>query len=195
MLAFPYQFNNEVRHIPAPWTPNWFLVQQAMDHCREELKELMAAQAGLRAALSGQTPNNDEVKVRLGDVVDAVHDLRYVAANVLWAMGVPLGIAQLTETEVHLSNMNKLRGCEACLMEGFVGEGDDRQSCPVCGGGGSVVETDINGKIIKPEGWHPPDYAAVFERMEALNRLTMTQMLKGTPETELYHCDQLDNPL
>jgi RecJ-like exonuclease len=125
-----------------------------------------------------------ELKIRLANVIDAVHDLRYVAANVLWAVGVPEVLAAATEMEVHEANMRKLVECEYCEGNGEFMAHDDNgsevgyESCDMCEGTGVVADCDPDGKIVKPEGWLPPDHGKHLDAWEVAHGKKIEELMK-----------------
>ena len=84
-------------------------------------------------------------------------DIVYVAYGTAVAYGIDLdGVL----AEVHHANMSKSDPC--------VGMGTDltHANCE-CRGTGRVVRLDSDGRVIKPEGWEPPDIEAAMR----INRL------------------------
>jgi predicted HAD superfamily Cof-like phosphohydrolase len=78
----------------------------------------------------------EDEDVDIVEAADALADLEYVTLGSGWTLGLPL---QDVFDEVHRSNMLKVD-----------------ESTGFC-----VVSPD--GKVLKPEGWTPPDVAAVLE--------------------------------
>jgi predicted HAD superfamily Cof-like phosphohydrolase len=70
------------------------------------------------------------------EMIDALCDLLYVTYGTASAMGIDI---EPFFAEVHRANMNKFPGGKVCRR------GD--------------------GKIVKPEGWQPPDIMGVYEEM------------------------------
>ena len=71
----------------------------------------------------------------IAEVADALGDMVYVIAGTALEYGIPL---DRVLDEIHRSNMAKL------------------------GPDGKPIKRD-DGKVIKPDGWQPPDIAAVLE--------------------------------
>lgn len=88
------------------------------------------------------------VRVDLHDVADALTDMDYINEGTRWEFGID---GEPVFEEVHDSNMKKAiphaeckgKGCEACTH-------------------GLIVRRREDGKVIKPEGWKPPDIARVL---------------------------------
>lgn len=141
---------------------NWRLLRQAIDHVAEEAREMAVASDNLeqRIALSESTRESAEA---FADVADAAIDLIYVSVNVLYALG--FNYEKMWE-EVHIANMQKLPQCEACFGGGVMYDpGLKAITCRTCGGHGRTAPIrNEAGKIMKPEGWQPPDLASIIER-------------------------------
>ena len=120
---------------------------------------------GLRARLMceelGETleaMSNDDME----GVADGLADLVYVVAGTALALGIPL---DKVWDEVQRSNMSKFPECDICGGSGQLQDLDNTVSldCPECSGAGLVALRDDHGKIIKPDGWTPPDIASVLQ--------------------------------
>lgn len=85
----------------------------------------------------------------LVEVADGLTDLIYIAVGTALEFGIDLTAVW---NEVHRSNMRKYPVCEKCAGKG----------CPTCDGRGTVIRRRDDGKVLKPEGWAPPDVAGVL---------------------------------
>jgi hypothetical protein len=173
MLKHPYEFNRLVRGERQPYEPNWHLVKQAVAHCREERIELFHAYRKLKDACDADV-NEKKLRAALADLLDAACDLRYVAGNVLWALGVPLDDAVAMEYLVHLANMQKLVNCTSC--DGMEAE-SDADACLECGGSGLKANMDEAGKVLKPYDWRPPNWAGLLDTAVQVQGRTIRQMM------------------
>ena len=93
--------------------------------------------AKLRIALLREEVGELERAIEAGDLVeiaDGIADVIYIAIGTALAYGIPL---DLVWREVHRSNMAKV-------------------------GKDGKVHKAPNGKIVKPEGWRPPNIAAIL---------------------------------
>jgi hypothetical protein len=93
---------------------------------------------------------------RLVAVADALADLSYVLAGTALHYGIPLD--EVT-AEVHRSNMAKAEECPCVAWGGY-----PKADCEGCGGKGWVVLRRDDGKILKPDGWRPPDIRGIIAR-------------------------------
>lgn len=125
-----YKFNNLVKRPFEAWVIDEKQLKQSINHCQEELIELMDALTLAKRAM--EKHNHPEAAKQLTLAVDAVLDLRYVATNVAYSIGVPPETLQHAAVEVHMANMRKLP--------------------PVF---------DPAGKVLKPANWRGPDHTAV----------------------------------
>lgn len=91
----------------------------------------------------------------LPEIADGLADLCYVAIGTAVAYGIPL---DRVFEEVHRSNIAKAQDC----MECFVRNASGRTECEVCHGTNYVVRYRPDGKVLKPEGWTPPDIKGVL---------------------------------
>jgi predicted HAD superfamily Cof-like phosphohydrolase len=109
----------------------------------------------------------------LVEVADGLADLIYVAVGTAVAYGIPLPAVW---DEVQRSNMAKCESCTECGGQGFTrhteggdsGTGTTYARCYPCKGTGRRVYKDEQGKVMKPEGWTPPDIALVLARSRGL---------------------------
>lgn len=108
---------------------------------REELEELVEAAYGSKARVEvWVSPPVFGVDERdLVEVADALADLMYFVIGTALYYGIDL---EAVFTEVHRSNMAKLQ------PDGSVSRRED-------------------GKVLKPDGWTPPDVAAVLRGQSA----------------------------
>lgn len=99
------------------------------------------------------------------EVADACIDTLYVVIGLMHAMGLD---PQPLWDEVHRSNVDKIKHlCTACAGAQFVNvEGTDTP-CPACKGQGHRYEVRRreDGKVLKPEGWQPPQLRPLIEAM------------------------------
>lgn len=113
----------------------------------------------------------------LVELADGLADLQIVTNWAALAHGIPL---EEVHAEVHRSNMAKFPVCPTCRGSGketlklsaaasFFNGGDEDAvvQCEGCGGAGRLVIRDAGGKYLKPEGWTPPDVAAVLAQWSA----------------------------
>lgn len=93
----------------------------------------------------------------LVEIADALADLCYVVIGTAVAYGIPL---DKVFEEVHRSNMKKAVLCEACGGAKLVSPAGP--VCIRCSGTGLGVKYREDGKVLKPEGWTPPDIKGVL---------------------------------
>lgn len=118
----------------------------------ERLTVLGPAREKLRQRLVYEECQEFLAAVSWGDQVetaDGIVDLIYVAISAALEMGVPL---QAVWDEIHSSNMRKAGPDGKCKMR-------------------------ADGKVLKPDGWVPPDVAGVLRRAEAetADRVNLTE--------------------
>lgn len=101
----------------------------------EEMTEMNEAWFELQEALASGNP--DVIKGCLEHLLKEVNDLIWVAAGFGFSFGLPLkeGMDQVAETNL------------AKIIDGKVRRHPD------------------TGKVLKPEGWQPPDYSALIEQI------------------------------
>lgn len=109
--------------------------------------------------------NGCEVEVDLPKLVDALADLDYVIEGFRATLGVDGG-GSIADA-VHAANLAKVEGdvCMSCDGKGSVPSVahstvilEARDQCPLCKAAGRVIKRrPEDGKILKPEGWKPPD--------------------------------------
>lgn len=104
-----------------------------------------------------------------GDLVafaDACADLVYVVIGTAVEAGIPF---DKVFEEVHRSNMAKASKCERCRdhLGYIIDRTRDKQgewlACPDCDGTTRIVRYREDGKVLKPEGWTPPDIQRIME--------------------------------
>lgn len=93
------------------------------------------------------------------DVLDGIIDSIYVLIGFGHALGLPLEAAWRVVQE---ANMAKFIECKTCFGKGKVSPGatsgrDEDRRCIPCNGTGKEVLRREDGKILKPEGWQPPE--------------------------------------
>jgi predicted HAD superfamily Cof-like phosphohydrolase len=105
------------------------------------------------------------VKVNLPEVADGLADLDVVIEGSRLEFGIN---GPRVAAVVHISNMAKLSDCPDCGGTGHVAgtEVDADFDCERCGGDGKVALKRPDGKVIKPDGWQPPDIAGEIERQK-----------------------------
>ena len=101
--------------------------------CQEELEELFTGFQNLEDA-----EYEDETRDAIRELVDDAADLLYVLCGFCNSLGIPLDSAF---DEAHSANMRKAQA------------GDD---------GFKIIRRD-DGKILKPEGWEPPNIDKVID--------------------------------
>ena len=101
----------------------------------EEMFEMNEAWAELNDALD--SGNLEAIKGCLEHLLKEINDLIWVAAGFGFSFGLPLkeGMDQVAETNL------------AKIIDG------------------KVRRDPETGKVLKPEGWQPPDYSALIERI------------------------------
>ena len=119
-------------------------------------------------------PGQDRVELRtklireeVGETLNAIEerDLVEVADGIADSIVVLVGTAlefgiDLTSVwkEVQRSNMAKFPVCRTCKGSGNVGEEEEHdRHCHDCEGRGTQILRREDGKILKPEGWAPPN--------------------------------------
>lgn len=95
-------------------------------------------------------------------IADGLADLCYVAIGTAVAYGLPL---DKVFEEVHRANMGKAMICAECSGVGRLYKRLEAHGkrCETCNGSGAVVRYREDGKVLKPEGWKPPDIAAILK--------------------------------
>ena len=127
------------------------MLRQSFAHCGEELGELALAIEGLEDRLLLSESPQESARL-LEPVADAALDLIYVSVNVLYALG--LRRPDLLWREVHASNMQKLPDCPDCGTKPQHEQG----ICRTCDSTRKIPPLRrADGKILKPDGWLPPD--------------------------------------
>lgn len=89
----------------------------------------------------------------LVEVADGLADLVYVTLGTAVAFGIDLPAVW---AQVHAANMAKLLPCSDC----------SGPNCPACSGLGVTAQLDKK-KVMKPEGWAPPDIAGELDAQRA----------------------------
>lgn len=91
----------------------------------------------------------------LVEIADGLADLCYVAIGTAVAYGIPL---DKVFEEVHRSNMDKALLCECneSADKGQIG-------CELCKGLGYHVRYRPDGKVLKPDGWSPPNIGRILK--------------------------------
>jgi predicted HAD superfamily Cof-like phosphohydrolase len=164
VLAFHKRFNQVIGdkpHVLDPATLRFRLKLVA-----EEFEELLAASGVIMPSAMGYILKaiegvSSDVRVDLPGVVDAIADLSYVLEGFAISMGVNM---TPIAAEVHRANMAKLPSYVAAKD---ATHGQERRAKELAPGiferddvYGDVVTEPVkraDGKIMKPEGWKPPD--------------------------------------
>lgn len=99
------------------------------------------------------------------ETADGLADLIYVALDACVAWGIDIGPVW---TAVQTANMAKFPICPMCGGEGEHSEDHGNGAvevltCPDCGGVGRIAFL-VDGKVVKPPDWPPPDIAAVLAK-------------------------------
>jgi hypothetical protein len=95
-------------------------------------------------------------------VLDGIIDSIYVLIGFAHALGLPLEEGWRV---VQSTNMAKFVDCKTCYGKGRINRPGDRDlsgedrtvECIPCAGTGKVVLRREDGKVLKPEGWIPPE--------------------------------------
>ncbi len=111
------------------------------------------------ALISEEVQETLEAIVRddLIEVADGIADSIVVLVGTALEYGIDLTAVW---DEVHRSNMAKFPKCEKCDVSGMVPYRSE--VCPDCNGRGTQLVLRDDGKILKPEGWTPPDIAGAL---------------------------------
>lgn len=102
------------------------------------------------------------------EVIDGACDLIYVVLGTMVAAGVPI---EPFWREVHKANMAKLVPCTNCDGDGSMITGTlttpaSKVDCKVCHGTGKVaLKREIDGKVMRPEGWQPPALGPILDEV------------------------------
>lgn len=126
------------------------------DLVREEFSELEVAMAAHQ-----QSPSHETVT----EIADACIDLVYVVSGLLHGLGLD---PQPLWDEVHRSNIAKIKhACGTCETKGVVDIEGVEITCPQCGGSGYHYEVRrrADGKVLKPDGWQPPNLLPLVTMM------------------------------
>lgn len=92
------------------------------------------------------------------EVADGIADSIVVLVGTALEFGIPL---TRIWNEVHRSNMSKFPECQQCGGSG-THPSYPPGTCPECNGRGTQLIRRDDGKILKPEGWSPPDIEAAL---------------------------------
>jgi predicted HAD superfamily Cof-like phosphohydrolase len=97
----------------------------------------------------------------LAAIMRELGDIVYVAYGSAVSHGVDL---DAVIAEIHRANMAKAEVCAPCGGKGMHPpvEGLGAMPCSACGTKGRIVRTDEVGRVVKPEGWRPPDVPRVL---------------------------------
>jgi len=94
------------------------------------------------------------------EVADGIADSIVVLVGTALELGIDLTAVW---NEVHRSNMAKFPQCDHCRGGGKVALSEERYaSCMKCDGRGTLIIRREDGKILKPEGWTPPNIPQVL---------------------------------
>jgi predicted HAD superfamily Cof-like phosphohydrolase len=126
--------------------------------CEEEHGEL---------AVAWEAYEDDPSAENTAEVVDACIDSIYVLSGLIHALGLD---PQPLWDEVHRSNIDKIKHlCVECSGTGSVSayrqhlDAFEYMACPDCRGQGHLYEVRRrdDGKVLKPDGWRPPDLLSI----------------------------------
>lgn len=154
---------------PHPEAPNEDRVRLRLRLIEEEFFELLASclkGTATSERILGWTPSRMRdvrrlvqlivedmpIDVDMVEVADALADLDYVVEGTRLELGI---FGPSVAAEVHASNMRKFPPCIQCTDE-------SPYQCPSCKGLGVLPIQREDGKIVKPEGWTPPDIESVL---------------------------------
>jgi predicted HAD superfamily Cof-like phosphohydrolase len=149
-------FMGHFRQAPGPGTAALY-----NSLCAEEFSELQEAWQNYldRGSVEDYT-----------EIADACLDLIYVATGLMHALGLD---PQPLWDEVHRSNIDKLKHpCPTCDGKGSLLVVDElskpeQKPCHTCHGQQHLYEVRRreDGKVLKPEGWKPPQLQALVAAM------------------------------
>jgi len=146
-----------------PGIPPDDIVRLRLRLIAEEFLELLAASTIDVDDFAAEAKRNldallktSPIRVDLPEFADACGDLDYVIEGARQAFGID---GEPIADAIHLANMAKLYRCAACD-----GNGGKAEPCDACGGRCRVVRKNEFGKVIKPEGWTPPDIAGELRK-------------------------------
>jgi predicted HAD superfamily Cof-like phosphohydrolase len=108
----------------------------------------------------GETLRAIEEK-NLVEVADGIADSIVVLVGTALEFGIDLTAVW---NEVHRSNMSKFPECDRCFGDGWWQPERERETCPTCGGRGTLLLRREDGKILKPPSWSPPDISGILKR-------------------------------
>ena len=140
---------------PTPTPEEAAVLREAGAACVEAARGLRApgaTSAGLGGSLLLEELGETLVAMASEDLIetaDGLADLVYVAVWTAVAHGIPL--ARVWDV-VQASNLAKFQRCPTCFGTG----------CGACHRSGRVAVRDAAGKVLKPEGWAPPDVASAL---------------------------------
>lgn len=132
------------------------------EECEDEMKEAYLAYMADYSNFGAPTAESATA------LADACIDTIYVTIGLLHAMGLQ---PQPLWDEVQRSNIDKIKHrCQACPDEPgwrIEGDGGVRVGCEACGGKGYLYEVRKreDGKVLKPEGWQPPQLLPLVQAM------------------------------
>jgi predicted HAD superfamily Cof-like phosphohydrolase len=118
-------------------------------------------EAALRVALLDEEYHEYRRAVNKEDLVgiaDALADIIYIALGTALCYGLPM---EEIWNAVQDSNMEKATSCEHCEASGC---DEDGYQCEQCNGEGYHVLYREDGKVLKPEGWQPPNIELILYR-------------------------------
>lgn len=99
------------------------------------------------------------------EMADGLADLVYVTVFTALLHGVDL---RPVWAEVQRANMSKFPTCDSCDGDGKGPISDAKGACLNCGGLGREALRNDAGKIIKPNGWQPPDIREILRLQKDL---------------------------
>lgn len=159
-----------------PEVPSDERVRLRLDMIAEEFFELLEASLDLRSRDGFPTQRDMfeaakvrikakiqtlPIRVNLPEFADALADMDVINEGTRLEFGI---FGQDVVKEVHRANMRKFPRCNECDGTGRVEKKDAtvKEECKACLGAGYKVVRREDGKILKPEGWTPPNIEHVL---------------------------------
>lgn len=124
---------------------------------------IFAAPDALQRAGLSSTFERRRRSICMAEFVDGLVDSIYVTIGAALAFGVDL---EPVWKLVQAANMSKGSRCSDCLGGGFdrFSEATEPPFCSSCRGTGRIVRKRVDGKVLKPHDWTPPDVGGELRR-------------------------------